>query len=168
MAFINTNFLDLKQSYLFSEMGKRVAAFQAGNPGRKVISLGIGDVTRPLPEACLSAMHRAVDEMGDSSTFRGYSPDQGYAFLREAIVRGDFQQRGVDLSPDEIFVSDGAKSDTGNIGDIFNTINTVAITDPVYPVYADTNIMAGREIKIISCTEETGFAPLPPDFKADI
>lgn len=168
MAYVNENFLKLKQSYLFAEVEKRASAFKAANPDKKVISLGIGDVTRPLPKACIEAMHKAVDDMADSATFRGYGPYRGYDFLCETIVKNDFAARGVDISTEEIFVSDGAKSDTGNIGDIFARDNIVAITDPVYPVYIDTNIMAGREIKIIPCGEESGFAPLPPDFHADI
>lgn len=168
MAFVNENFLKLKQSYLFAEVEKRASAFKAANPNKKVISLGIGDVTRPLPMACISAMHKAVDEMADSATFRGYGPYRGYDFLCEAIAKNDFAARGVDISTDEIFVSDGAKSDTGSIGDIFSRGNIVAITDPVYPVYIDTNVMAGREIKIIPCGESSGFAPVPPDFHADI
>lgn len=168
MAFVNENFLKLKQSYLFAEIEKRASAFKAANPDKKVISLGIGDVTRPLPQACIAAMHKAVDDMASSETFRGYGPYRGYDFLCDAIVKNDFAARGVDISPDEIFVSDGAKSDTGSIGDIFSRDNIVAITDPVYPVYIDTNVMAGREIKIIPCGESSGFAPVPPDFYADI
>lgn len=168
MALVNENFLKLKQSYLFAEVEKKASAYKAANPDKKVISLGIGDVTIPLPQACIKAMHKAVDEMADPATFRGYGPYRGYDFLCDAIVENDFKKHGADISSDEIFVSDGAKSDTGNIGDIFGTGNIVAITDPVYPVYIDTNIMAGREIKIIPCGEQSGFAPVPPDFHADI
>jgi LL-diaminopimelate aminotransferase len=168
MAFVNENFLKLKQSYLFAEVAKLAAAFKAANPDKKVISLGIGDVTLPLPQACIEAMHKAVDDMADSKTFVGYGPYEGFDFLVSAIAKNDFALQGIDISVGEIFVSDGAKSDTGNIGDIFATNNIVAITDPVYPVYNDTNIMAGREVKIIPCGEETGFAPVPPDFHADI
>lgn len=168
MALINENFLKLKQSYLFSDIAKRVEAFRAANPGKKVISLGIGDVTRPLPAACIEAMQKAVAEFASSETFHGYGPEQGYAFLREAIAEQDFHARGVNIAPDEIFVSDGAKSDTGNIGDIFSTANVVAISDPVYPVYLDTNVMAGREVKFIPCGESNNFSPEPPAFHADI
>jgi LL-diaminopimelate aminotransferase len=168
MSFVNENFLKLKQSYLFAEVAKRANEFKAAHPDKKVISLGIGDVTQPLPQACIKAMHKAVDEMADPATFRGYGPYEGYDFLREKIVKNDFEARGVDISADEIFVSDGAKSDTGSIGDIFAADNIVAITDPVYPVYTDTNIMAGRNIRVIPCGEQSGFAPVPPDFHADL
>ncbi len=168
MAYLNENFLKLKQSYLFAEVAKKAAAYKEVNPDKKVISLGIGDVTRPLPQACITAMHKAVDEMGNAETLRGYGPYQGYDFLCEAIVKNDYEMRGINISEDEIFVSDGAKSDTGNIGDIFAHDNIVAITDPVYPVYIDANVIAGREIKTIPCGESSGFAPLPPDFHADI
>ncbi|MDP4120594.1 MAG: LL-diaminopimelate aminotransferase, partial [Bacillota bacterium] len=154
--------------YLFADIAKKVEAFKAANPDKQIVKLGIGDVTRPLPQACIEAMHKAVDEMSNVSTFRGYAPDGGYDFLREAIAKNDFQKHGISICADEIFVSDGAKSDTGNIGDIFGANNIVAITDPVYPVYIDTNLMAGREIKMIPCTAATGFAPEPPDFHADI
>lgn len=168
MAYINENYAKLTQNYLFSEVEKRVEAFRKAHPEKKVVRLGIGDVTRPLPAKCIDAMRDAADEFRSTGTFRGYGPYNGYDFLRNAIVEGDFRLRGIDISPDEIFVSDGAKSDTGCIGDIFAAGNVVAITDPVYPVYLDTNIMAGREIKIIPCLEENGFAPLPPSFHADL
>lgn len=168
MAFVNENFLKLKQSYLFAEVAKRADAYKAANPDKKVISLGIGDVTRPLPQACIDAMHKAVDDMSKPETFMGYGPYRGYDFLCGEIAKYDYAARGVDISTEEIFISDGAKSDTGNIGDIFAKDNIVAITDPVYPVYMDTNIMAGREIKIIPCGERSGFAPIPPDFHADL
>lgn len=168
MAFFNENYSKLSESYLFATIEQRVSAYKKANPDKKVISLGIGDVTKPLPKACLDAMHAAVDEMGSADTFRGYGPYEGYAFLRDAISEGDFKSRGIDIGAGEIFVSDGAKSDTGNIGDIFAQENVVAITDPVYPVYIDTNVMAGRTVKIIPCKEEAGFAPLPPSFHADV
>lgn len=168
MAYVNENFLKLKQSYLFAEVGKRAEAFAAAHADKKVISLGIGDVTLPLPQASIKAMHGAVDDMSDAATFKGYPPARGYDFLIDAIVKNDYLARGIEIAEDEIFVNDGAKSDTGNIGDIFATDNVVAITDPVYPVYIDTNIMAGREIKIIPCTEQNGFAPVPVDFHADL
>lgn len=168
MAIINENYLKLKKNYLFADIEKKVAQYKAANPDKKVISLGIGDVTQPLPKACLDAMHHAVEEMGSPETFRGYGPYEGYAFLRDLIAENDYKKNGIDVEADEIFISDGAKSDTGNIGDIFDAGNVVAITDPVYPVYQDTNIMAGREIRVIPCREENGFEPVPPDFRADI
>ena len=144
MPRINDNFLKLKAGYLFPEIGRRVQRFVEANPQAKVIRLGIGDVTEPLPPAIVAAMHKAVDEMADRGTFKGYGPEQGYAFLREKIAEHDYGSRGVDVAADEIFVSDGSKCDTGNILDIFGIDNVVAITDPVYPVYVDTNVMAGR------------------------
>ena len=144
MIKINENYLKLKASYLFSDIAKRVAAFQQAHPELEIIKLGIGDVTRALPPACIEALHRAVDEMADDDTFHGYGPEQGYLFLREKIARHDYQDRGADIAPDEIFVSDGAKCDTGNIQEIFSTDIKIAIPDPVYPVYLDTNVMAGR------------------------
>ncbi len=141
---INQNFLKLQSSYLFSDIAKKVKAFKAENPEKKVISLGIGDVTQPLADACIQAMHKAVDEMSHSETFRGYGPEQGYDFLREAIIKNDYETRGVYLELDEVFVSDGAKSDCGNIGDILDTKCSVGVTDPVYPVYVDSNVMSGR------------------------
>ncbi len=144
MITINENYLKLQASYLFSDIAKRVAAFQQNNPGRDIIKLGIGDVTRALPPACIEALHAATDEMASEATFRGYGPEQGYAFLREAIAENDFRSRGADVAADEIFVSDGAKCDTGNIQELFATEVKIAIPDPVYPVYLDTNVMAGR------------------------
>ena len=144
MITINENFLNLQDSYLFQTIAKKVAEFQINNPDKRIIKLGIGDVTRPIVPAVVEAMHKAVDEMGNPETFRGYGPEQGYEFLREKIVENDYLKRGISLSPDEIFISDGAKCDCGNIGDILGLDNRVAITDPVYPVYLDTNIMAGR------------------------
>ena len=168
MATINENFRKLTQNYLFAEIDRRVAEFRKKNPDRPVVKLGIGDVTLPLPSACIEAMHRAVDEMGDAATFQGYPPNGGYDFLRRAIAKSDFADKGIPVDADEIIVSDGAKSDTGNIGDIFSTADVVAITDPVYPVYQDTNVMAGRKIRVIPCGAETGFLPVPPDFHADL
>ena len=144
MITINENYLKLRSSYLFAEIKNRTAAYQAAHPEKELIKLGIGDVTRPLPQACIQAFHQAVDEMADGKTFRGYGPEQGYPFLREKIAKNDFQSRGSDISPDEIFVSDGAKCDNGNIQEIFSRDIQVAIPDPVYPVYIDTNVMAGR------------------------
>lgn len=177
---INENFLKLPGSYLFSEVNRRAAAYAAENPGRELIRLGIGDVTRPLPAAVLEAMHKAVEEMGRSETFRGYGPEQGYDFLRNAIVANDYAPLGVRLDADEIFVSDGAKSDCGNIGDIFGLDNIVAVCDPVYPVYVDTNAMAGRAgsyneqtgmwsgLHYMPCTVENGFSPEIPKCKVDL
>ena len=180
MTKVNQNFLKLPGSYLFSEVARRIAAFSEANPDKRVIKLSIGDVTRPLAPAVIQAMHRAVDEMGAAETFRGYGPEQGYDFLREAIAKYDYAQRGVDIRPDEIFVSDGAKSDCGNIGDIFGVDNTVAVCDPVYPVYVDTNAMAGRagdyveelgrwnKLVYMPCVASNGFSPEIPKEKADI
>ncbi len=163
---INKNFLDLEASYLFSTVGRKAREFIAAHPDADVIKLSIGDVTRPLCPAVIDAMHKAVDEMADEKTFRGYPPEQGYDFILDAILQHDYIGRGISLQKDEIFLSDGAKSDCGNIGDIFSVDNTVAICDPVYPVYIDTNIMNGRgkNIIIMPCGEETGFLPeLPSD-----
>ncbi len=179
MFRINDNFLQLAESYLFSEVARRIAAFKEENPAADVIRLGIGDVTIPLCQAAIEAMHTAVDDEANAATFRGYGPEQGYPFLREAIAEHDYRARGVEIAPDEIFVSDGAKSDTGNIGDILATSNRVAVTDPVYPVYVDTNVMAGRagtpmpeggfsRVIYLPVTAENGFVPELPEEKADI
>ncbi len=144
MVQINDNYLKLKAGYLFLEIGRRVTAFCDANPDAAVIKLGIGDVTEPLPPAIVEAMHAAIDEMASRDTFRGYGPEQGYDFCETRIAENDFKARGCDVSADEIFVSDGSKCDTGNILDIFGSDNTVAVTDPVYPVYVDTNVMSGR------------------------
>lgn len=174
MAKINANYLKLPGSYLFSDMGKKVAAYKEAHPEKSIIRLGIGDVTRPLAPAVIEAMHTAVDEMGVEETFRGYGPEQGYLFLRTLILENDYKARGIDLDADEIFVSDGAKSDTGNIGDIFSIENKVAVCDPVYPVYVDTNAMAGRAGEYSQVTQnwtnliymcgnaENNFVPEPP------
>lgn len=166
---INTNYLNLKESYLFSDIAKKTAAYKASNPEADIIRLGIGDVTLPLCEAVVDAFHAAVAEMGKKESFRGYGPEQGYDFLRDAIRDYYKAEDGVILDSNEIFISDGAKSDLGNILDIFSKDNTVLVPDPVYPVYVDTNIMDGREIKFISGNAENGFLPLPDDsVKADI
>ena len=161
---INKNFLDLEANYLFSTVGKKQREYQAAHPDADVIKLSIGDVTKPLCPAVIEAMHKAVDEMADEKTFRGYPPEQGYEFVIEKILKHDYLDRGIELQKDEIFLSDGAKSDCGNIGDIFDVDNKVAICDPVYPVYMDTNIMYGRKknIIIMPCTEENGFMPSVP------
>ena len=147
MTRINENFLELQESYLFSTIAKKVEKYSKENPDKKIIKLGIGDVTKPIVPTVIQAMHKAVDEMGTKDGFKGYGPEQGYEFLRKAIVENDYKKRGVDIAEDEIFVSDGAKCDCGNIVDIFAKDNKVAITDPVYPVYLDTNVMAGRSGK---------------------
>ena len=165
---LNENYLDLKESYLFSEVAKRVNAFQSAYPDKSIVRLGIGDVTLPLGGEVIKAMHSAVDEMGSADTFHGYGPEQGYDFLRNAI-RDYYKQNGVELDADEIFVSDGAKSDTGNITDLFSKDNTVLIPDPVYPVYVDTNTMNGRNIVYINGTAENDFLPMPDkNIHADI
>lgn len=179
MARINDNFLKLKAGYLFPEIARRVNAFNEANPeaAKRLIRCGIGDVTEPLPEACRKAMHEAIDELGDAATFKGYGPEQGYAFLREAIVEN--QYAGLGIAADEVFISDGSKCDTGNILDIFGKGNVIAITDPVYPVYVDTNVMAGNTgeadekgafagLVYLPCTAENQFVPAIPDQKVDI
>lgn len=161
MAKINDNYLKLKAGYLFPEIARRVNAFAEANPEAKIIRLGIGDVTEPLPEACRTAMIHAVEEMGDRATFKGYGPEQGYAWLREKIASHDFQSRGCDIDASEIFISDGSKCDTGNILDIFGKDNTIAVTDPVYPVYVDTNVMAGHTGEANEKGEYGGLVYLP-------
>ncbi len=178
MIKINENYLKLQASYLFSDIAKRVTDFQAANPDKEIIRLGIGDVTRALPDACVEAFHKAVDEMSEEATFRGYGPEQGYDFLREKIAAEDFNSRGADISADEIFISDGAKCDSGNIQEIFSTDISIAIPDPVYPVYLDTNVMAGRTgefldgkyqgIEYLECTKENGFVPALPKKPVDL
>ena len=179
MAQINENYRKLQAGYLFPEIGRRVRAFQAAQPEAKVIRLGIGDVTEPLAPAVTEAMHRAVTEMGTREGFRGYPPDQGYEFLIEAIRQHDFAARGVEVAADEIFVSDGAKQDSGNIQEIFGTSCRIAVSDPVYPVYVDSNVMAGRTgavepsgrfagVSYLPCTEANGFAAEPPSERADL
>ena len=162
---LNTNYANVNDSYLFSTVAKKVAAYQAAHPEKSVLRLGIGDVTLPLAPAVISALHAAVDEMGKKETFRGYGPEQGYGFLKDAIA-AYYKERGVQLENDEIFVSDGAKSDLGNILDIFSQDNVVLVPDPVYPVYVDTNVMAGRKIIYANATAENGFLPMP-DYSVD-
>lgn len=169
MINVNENFLNLKESYLFSNIAKKVEKYKNEHPEKKIIKLGIGDVTLPICKEAVGAMHKAIDEMAQKDTFRGYGPEQGYNFLREKIVEMDYKKRGINIEADEIFVSDGAKCDAGNIGDLFSQDNTVAITDPVYPVYLDTNIMSGRNnIIYMPVKEENGFVPELPKEKADI
>ena len=169
MSYINENYLKLEDSYLFSTIAKKVAKYQEENPYKKIIKLGIGDVTRPIVPSVVNAMQKACIEMGNKETFKGYGPEQGYDFLREKIVEFDYKKRKIQIDKDEIFVSDGAKCDTGNIVEIFDAANTVAITDPVYPVYLDTNIMAGRKnIVYLPLTEENNFVPQIPKEKVDI
>ena len=180
MFKINENYLKLPGSYLFSTIGKKVKEYKSANPDREVISLGIGDVTQPLAPAIIDALHGAVDEMSKAETFKGYAPDLGYEFLRKAIVENDYKKRGADISIDEVFISDGAKSDSGNIGDIFGLDNKIAVCDPVYPVYVDTNAMSGRtgeylpdlqkwsDVIYMPCTASTNFAPELPTETPDI
>ncbi len=180
MAKVNENYQKLPGSYLFSEIARRTAEYTEKNPEAKMIKMGIGDVTRPLAPAVIEAMHAAVDDMSKEETFKGYGPEQGYDFLRNAIAENDFRAHGVQIDDDEIFVSDGAKSDTGNIGDILSVDNKVAVCDPVYPVYVDTNAMAGRagdydeetqgwtNIHYMPTTAENGFSPAIPDEKVDV
>ncbi len=180
MVKVNDHYLKLPGSYLFSTIGKKVNAYAAANPDKKIIRLGIGDVTQPLAPAIISALHGAVDEMGDQATFRGYAPDLGYEFLRNAIVENDYRARGCDIEADEIFVSDGAKCDSGNIQEIFSVDNKIAVCDPVYPVYVDTNVMAGRtgvydpeketwsDVIYMPCRAETDFAPELPEETPDL
>ena len=179
MFKINDNFCKLPESYLFSEVARRINAFKDANPEADVIRMGIGDVTLPLCSAAIEAMHRAVDDEACSETFHGYGPEQGYPFLREAIAENDYRARGIEIAADEIFVSDGAKSDTGNIGDLLDADNVVALTDPVYPVYADTNVMAGRagemradgswtHLVYLPVTAANNFEPALPDGHVDV
>ena len=180
MININENFLNLQDRYLFSTIAKKVAEFSKVNPEKKIIKLGIGDVTRPIVPAVIEAMHKAVDEMAEQNSFKGYGPEQGYEFLREKISENDYKKRGIDIEIDEIFVSDGAKCDCGNIVDIFGIDNKIAITDPVYPVYLDTNVMSGRSgkydektgkyknIVYMPATAENNFVPELPKEKVDI
>ncbi|MCD8347794.1 MAG: LL-diaminopimelate aminotransferase [Lachnospiraceae bacterium] len=180
MFKINENYLKLPGSYLFSTIAKKVSAFQAANPDKTVIRLGIGDVTQPLAPAIIDALHGAVDEMGKAETFHGYAPDLGYEFLRTAIAKNDYADRGCDIAADEIFVSDGAKCDSGNIQEIFSVDNKIAVCDPVYPVYVDTNVMAGRtgtydpktemwsDVIYMPCTEANNFSPELPKETPDI
>ncbi|TWI71728.1 LL-diaminopimelate aminotransferase [Desulfobotulus alkaliphilus] len=178
MIRMNSHYKKLKASYLFSDIAKRVSTFQENNPDTPIIRLGIGDVTHGLPEACIKALHDAVDEMAEDQSFKGYGPEQGYAFLREAIAKNDFQSRGCAIEADEVFVSDGAKCDTGNFQELFATDIRVAIPDPVYPVYLDTNIMAGRTgefldgryqgIVYLDSTSENGFVPPVPEEAVDL
>lgn len=168
MIHINDNYLKLPEAYLFSDIAHRVDAYCRENPEARIIKLGIGDVTLPLCGEAVKALHRAVDEEGDANTFHGYGPEQGYESLRRLIAQCDYRERGVAVDDDEIFVSDGAKSDTGNIGDILSLDSKVAVTDPVYPVYVDTNIMSGRPIEYLPCTESNGFVPDLPKANPDI
>ena len=180
MVTVNHNYLKLPGSYLFSTIGKKVRAYKEENPDKEVISLGIGDVTQPLVPAIIDALHGAVEEMAHAETFHGYAPDLGYEFLRRAIAKNDYQDRGCNIAADEIFVSDGAKSDSGNIQEIFGTDNKVAVCDPVYPVYVDTNVMAGRTgeyntvrenfdgVIYMPCRKENGFLPEFPSEVPDL
>ncbi len=168
MVKLNKNFLNLQDSYLFSTVNRKVNDFKKRNPEKRIINLGIGDVTKPIPNIITETMKMACDEMKEQSTFRGYGPEQGYDFLKEKIIKFDYNIRGIDLDLDEVFVSDGAKCDIGNIVDLFEKDNIVAITDPVYPVYLDTNIIAGRNIIFMSCNKENNFIPEIPNKVPDI
>lgn len=178
MITINEHFNKLQASYLFSDIAKRVSKYQTDNPEKTIIKLGIGDVTKPLPTACIEAFHKAIDEMATEEGFRGYGPEQGYDFLRDAIAANDFASRGAHIHPDEIFVSDGAKCDSGNFQELFSTDITIAIPDPVYPVYLDTNVMAGRTgsfsdgrysgIVYLESTKENNFVPSLPEQDVDL
>ncbi|MCX7841983.1 MAG: LL-diaminopimelate aminotransferase [Clostridia bacterium] len=179
MARVNENHLKLPGNYLFAEIGKRVAAYKSANPEANVIRLGIGDVTKPLPQACIEAMHKAVDDMGREETFKGYPEYEGYDFLINKIIEVDYKARGINIERDEVFVSDGAKSDTANIQELFGLDCTIAVTDPVYPVYVDSNVMAGRtgvygqdgrwsSITYLPCTAENGFVPELPKSRVDL
>lgn len=180
MVKVNDNYLKLPGSYLFSTIGKKVKAYEAANPGKRLIRLGIGDVTQPLAPVIISALHTAVDEMGKAETFKGYAPDLGYEFLRNAIAENDYRARGCQIEADEIFVSDGAKCDSGNIQEIFSVENKIAVCDPVYPVYVDTNVMAGRtgvydpqketwsDVIYMPCRAENAFAPQLPEKTPDL
>ena len=176
---MNEHFLKLPGSYLFSDIAKKINTFRITHPKQDVIRLGIGDVTRPLPQACIQAMHKAVDEMADAKTFHGYGPEQGYDFLIDAVIKHDYAPRGIHFSPQEIFINDGAKSDTGNIGDILRHDNSVGVTDPIYPVYIDSNVMCGRagileengkwsNVTYMPCTAANNFIPEIPDKRIDI
>lgn len=178
MALVNEHFLKLPNNYLFSDIAKKVNAFKVSHPQKDLIRLGIGDVTQPLPQASIEAMHKAVDELASKETFRGYGPEQGYDFLIDAILKNDYASRGVHLESGEIFVSDGAKSDTGNIGDILRHDNSIGVTDPIYPVYIDSNVMCGRagvledgrwsNVVYLPCLSENDFIPAIPDRRIDI
>ena len=178
MALVNEHFLKLPNNYLFSDIAKKVNAFKVSHPKTDLIRLGIGDVTRPLPQASIEAMHKAVDELANKETFHGYGPEQGYDFLIDAVIRNDYTPRGVYLEPGEVFISDGAKSDTGNIGDILRHDNSIGVTDPIYPVYIDSNVMCGRagiledgrwsNVVYLPCLSENNFVPEIPDRRIDI
>ncbi len=179
MARINENYLKLPGNYLFAEIAKRVKKFQADNPNAKIIRLGIGDVTQPLPQVCIDAMISAAKELGNVETFRGYGPEQGYEFLREKIAEWNYKRRGLKVDAEEIFISDGSKCDCGNIQEIFRLDCKIAIADPVYPVYLDTNVMAGRagdlnadgkfsRVTYLPCTAANNFSPTPPENKVDL
>lgn len=179
MALINEHYLKLPGSYLFSDIAKKVNTFKVTHPKQSLVRLGIGDVTRPLPDACIKAMHKAVDEMASADTFHGYGPEQGYGFLIEAILKHDFASRGINFSQSEIFINDGAKSDTGNIGEILRWDNSMGVTDPIYPVYIDSNVMCGRagelgpdgrwsNVTYMPCTVENNFVPEIPKERIDM
>lgn len=178
MALVNEHFLKLASNYLFADIAKKVTAYKIAHPKQRVISLGIGDVTQPLCPAVIKAMHKAVDEMAVQASFRGYGPERGYDFLREAIIKNDFLPRGIHLDANEVFVNDGAKSDTGNIQEILRWDNNIGVTDPIYPVYIDSNVMIGRagifengkwsNVTYMPCDESDDFIPQIPDHRVDM
>lgn len=165
---LNRHFGEMEESYLFTEIIHRVDVYQKAHPEADILRLGVGDVTRPLPGAVIDAMHRAVEDLAHTGTFRGYGPENGYAWLKQAVIDNDYTPRGVHLAPDEVFISDGAGSDLGNVSELFTSANTVAILDPSYPAYVDTSVMAGRRIIFLPCRAENGFVPDLPDEQADI
>ena len=178
MALVNEHYLKLSDNYLFADIAKKVNAFKVSHPHTRVISLGIGDVTQPLCPAVIAAMHKAVDEMSSKTTFKGYGPERGYDFLRDAIIKHDYLSRGIHLDSSEVFINDGAKSDTGNIGEIVRWDNSIGVTDPIYPVYIDSNVMCGRagvlkdgrwsNVTYMPCTEANGFVPQIPSHRVDM
>ena len=178
MALLNEFFLELPGDSLFSDVAKKINKFKVIRPNAELIDMGINDVTSPLPSPVVEAMHKAVDDMGDSTTFHGYGPEQGYEFLREAIVKNDFNPRGIHLMPNEVFINDGVKSEIGNIGDILRADNTIGVIDPIYPVYIESNVISGRagvfnhgkwsNVCYLNCNENNGFTPMPPEIPIDI
>ena len=178
MALLNEFFLELPGESLFSDVAKKINTFKVIRPNAELIDMGINDVTSPLPSPVVEAMHRAVDDMADSTTFHGYGPEQGYEFLREAIVKNDFNPRGIHLMPNEVFINDGVKSEIGNIGDVLRADNTIGVIDPIYPIYIESNVISGRagvfnhgkwsNVCYLNCNENNGFTPMPPEIPIDI
>ena len=178
MALLNEYFLELPNDDLFSDVAKKINAFKVLRPHAELIDLGINDVTSPLPSSVIEAMHKAVDDMADSTRFHGYGPEQGYEFLRDSIIKNDFNTRGIHLTPNEVFINDGVKSEIGNIGDLLRSDNTIGVIDPIYPVYVESNVISGRagmfdkgrwsNVCYLNCNESNGFTPMPPEFPIDI